>query len=81
MAQLRLSLLNTALRSRLEFFLHCGKLCLPTGQFPTGHVIGKLLLGHHQTARRYIQTALHRALAALFQLGQGPQKLCTIRHG
>ena len=80
-AQLRLPLLNTALRSRLEFFLHCGKLCLPISQFPAGQIIGKLLLSHHQTTRCCIQTALHRALTALFQLGQGPQKLCTIRHG
>ena len=81
MAQLRLPFLNTALRSRLEFFLHCGKLCLPVSQFPAGQIIGKLLLGHHQTARCCIQTALHRALTALFQLGQRPQKLCTIWHG
>ena len=80
-AQPRLPLLNATLCCGLEFFLLHGKLCLPTGQFPTGHIIGKLLLSHHQTTRRYIQTVLHRILAALFQLGQHPQKLCTVRHG
>ena len=76
-----LPLLNATLCCGLKFFLLHGKLCLPTGQFPTGHVIGKLLLSHHQTTRRCIQMVLHRILAALLQLGQHPQKLCTVRHG